>query len=92
MLLVSEPVVSAGASAGLFALASAYILDTPGLTRKDYVLGIGMIVFIFLLLSFETRKTAESLNFESDFWGHAFGLIFGAVFCKLFPKKVVNAF
>ena len=85
--------VSAGASAGLFALASAYLLDTPGLTRKDYILGLGMIVFLFLVLSFsETRKSAESLNFEIDFWGHAFGLIFGIVFCKLFPRKVVTVF
>jgi len=93
MFLMFTPTVSAGASAGLFALAGAYLLDTPGLTRKDYILGLGMIVFLFLVLSFsETRKSAESLNFEIDFWGHAFGLIFGIVFCKLFPRKVVTVF
>lgn len=91
MFFVSNPMVAAGASAGLFALASAYLLDTPGLTRKEYLLGVGIVVFLFLLLSFsETKKTTDSLNFEIDFWGHAFGLIFGVIFCKLFPRKAIT--
>lgn len=90
MFLVSKPMIASGASAGLFGLASAYLLDRPGLTRKDYFLGIGMIVFLFLLFSFyETKRATDSLNFEIDFWGHAFGLILGAIFCKLFPRKAI---
>lgn len=92
IFLISKPVIAVGASAGSFALAGAYLLDTPGLTRKDYILGLGLM-FLFLLVNFfDTMESAEKFNFEIDFWGHAFGLIFGLVFCKFFPRKVSTEF
>jgi len=85
----SNPMVSAGASAGLFGLAAAYLLDIPKLTFKEYLLGFGMIIFLFLIFSFaENKKTVDSLSFEIDTWGHLFGLLFGLIFCKLFPRKI----
>lgn len=89
MLFVSSPGVAAGASAGLFGLGAAYLLDTPKLTLKEYILGFGVIIFLFLILSYtENDRVVDSLSFKVDHWGHAFGLIFGAIFCKLFPRKI----
>jgi membrane associated rhomboid family serine protease len=82
--------VSVGASAGLFGLAAAYLLDIPKLTFKEYLLGFGTIIFLFLIFSFaeNQKKTVDSLSFEIDTWGHLFGLLFGLIFCKLFPRKI----
>ena len=88
VLLQSEPMGSVGASGGLCALAGACLLDTPGLRRRDYALGFCLIAFVLLASSFSETK---GLNFEVDFWAHALGLIFGALFCKLFPRKKATA-
>lgn len=89
IFLFSNQTVSAGASAGLFGLAAAYLLDIPKLTFKEYLPGFGMIIFLFLIFSVaENKKTADSLSFEIDTWGHLFGLMFGLIFCKIFPRKI----
>ena len=45
VLLVSEDVISAGASAGLLGMGAAYFLDNPALTTKDYIIGIVITPF-----------------------------------------------
>ncbi len=86
LFFVATPIISAGASAGLFALAAAYLLDIPKLTFKEYLLGISMIIFLFLIFNYtESKRTVDT--FEIDTWGHLFGLLFGLIFCKLFPRK-----
>ncbi len=88
MLFILSPSVAAGASAGLYGLAAAYLLDTPMLTLKEYLLGFGLIILLFLILSYgENKRMVDSLPFNIDTGGHILGLIFGAIYCKLFPRK-----
>lgn len=90
LFFISTPTISVGASAGLLGLAGAYLLDTPKLTFKEYLMGSGVILFIFLIFSYtENKQAVGDLSFEIDNWGHLLGLISGLIFCKIFPRKVV---
>jgi rhomboid protease GluP len=88
MLFVSDPTISAGASAGLFGLAAAYILDIPKLTPKEYLPGVVMLLFLFVIFSLAgNENTTGSVAVTVDTLGHVFGLVSGIIFCKLFPRK-----
>ena len=86
VLFASGPTVSAGASAGLLGLGAAYLLDNPKLTVKEYVIGVALIFFIYWMLRFQSEQGATG-NYNIDEWGHILGLLSGAAYCKLFPKK-----
>lgn len=92
MLFVSDPTISAGASAGLFGLAAAYMLDIPKLAPKEYLSGVVVLLLLFVVLSFTGDKgTTGSSAVTIDTLGHVFGLMTGIIFCKLFPRKVTTS-
>ena len=85
VLLVSEDVISAGASAGLLGMGAAYFLDNPALTTKDYIIGIVSVFFVYIFVFHEKEQVSES--FSMDELGHILGIFFGGIYCKLFPRN-----
>ncbi len=86
---ISEPAISAGASAGLFGLAAAFILDQEKMTLKEYAMAISFIFFLYFMLSFQSNQN-QSNSFKTDELGHILGLTFGILYCIIFPKENYN--
>ena len=87
IFFVSGQQISAGASGGVFGLAAAYFLDIPKLTLKEYFWGCGLILLLFLMFSLFGNDKVAGVTFKVDHLGHVFGLMFGAIFCKLCPGE-----
>lgn len=88
VLFVYDPVITAGASAGLLGLGAAYFLDNSRLTVKEYVQGIGLVFLVYWMLSIQSGSPKVEL-YQIDEWGHILGLIAGILFCKVFPGDFV---
>jgi len=86
---MSESAISAGASAGLFGLAAAYILDQEKMNIKEYAMAIGFIFFIYFMLSFQSDQNQLN-SYKTDELGHILGLTFGILYCIIFPKEKHN--
>lgn len=86
ILFISDPIISGGASAGLFGLGGAYFLDKSGLKPKEYAQGIVMILLMYMVTKIGINSNSIK-NYHVDEWGHILGLILGVVYCKIIPIK-----
>jgi membrane associated rhomboid family serine protease len=83
----SEPTVAIGASSGLSGLLAAYFFDDLQITFKEYCLGFFTLAFLFWIMQFDlTQSTAYTI----DTYGHIFGFIISAIFCRLFPQVTLK--
>jgi len=85
ILLLREPTVSVGASSGIFGIAAAYMLDSPKLNIKEFLIGVLTILILFLFLSL--AEDDKGIDLDIDHLAHLSGILFGAAYCKLFPRN-----
>ncbi len=88
VLFITDPMVAVGASGGLYALAAAYLFDSNTVSNKKYPLLVGLVIVLFILASLPDFQTVGSTGTDKvNILGHFFGLLFGVVYCKLFPAR-----
>lgn len=88
ILFYSEPVLSAGISAGVAGLMAAYVLDHKNVSARQYLIGFASALLIFTALQLQAYLDidTENIDIQIDFLGHFFGFIVGALFVRMFTR------
>ena len=85
-LYIGSPLVSAGASAGLYGIIAAYFLDIENIWQKNWKRAL-LIFSIFIAFMLFISNYANTYSIDVDNWAHALGSAAAIIYIRINPLK-----
>jgi membrane associated rhomboid family serine protease len=91
LFVLSPGTLSLGASAGIAGLGCGYFIDYKKMTRREWITGILVVLFMTILLSINDRARMDKAEYGINWVSHCFGVLAAGIFIRLLPEKDKDA-